>query len=390
MLFITPPENANDIHAFCARFSENIRVEYKSTFDENVRRNLPKVLSSFANSLGGVLIVGVEAPNGLPQQPIQGFTTLAEELPLTIENICFQNINPPVIPRVHIIPSDVAGRSFAVIEVDESWEAPHAIENSKKVYVRTGNAAVPYELAEVDLIIELVRRRSEPAAKRQGLLATARKRASDVLIADPRTPYAEISVSPQYPRHALCTREECWNFVTNSPYRGGRYFPLATVRRVEDGVASYNRAQEYGQVSKDGVLFMRCLLRVQEVEQHSVIPLRELLRPTLLLLHCAEGFYRRMGYRGSLAIEVSANNVRLRRMLFLPADTLDIDLGELDNFQCFEDIVSVAESTDSEQLSVDIRGVVQGLAGQMCWSFWQSHNPFPTDALNRFIGEILR
>jgi hypothetical protein len=57
MLFPAVPQNAADIRAFCARFNEGIRVEYKSTFDENVRRALPKVVSSFANSLGGVLII---------------------------------------------------------------------------------------------------------------------------------------------------------------------------------------------------------------------------------------------------------------------------------------------------------------------------------------------
>jgi hypothetical protein len=390
MLFIAPPENAHDVRAFCARFSENIRVEYKNTFDENVRRNLPKVLSSFANSLGGVLVVGVNAQNGVPQQPMQGFANLAEELPLTIENICFQNINPPVIPRIHIIPSDVEGRSFAVIEVDESWEAPHAIENSTKVYVRTGNAANPYDLANVDLIIELVRRRAEPAAKRQGLLATARNRANNALVTDTRTPYAEMSASPEYPRHALCTRDDCWNFMANSRYRGGHYFPVATVRRVEDGIASYNRTEEYGQVSRDGVLFIRRMLHVHEDEaQRPVILLREILHPTLRLLHCAEGFYRRVSYRGGLTIEVTVNNIRLRHMLFLRQDALERALGGADDFQCFEDIISVSESADSEQLSADLRGIVQNLMRQMCWSFWQSHDPFPVDTLNAYLQEIL-
>jgi len=393
MLFVTPPENANDICAFCARFSENIRVEYKSTFDENVRRTLPKVVSSFANSLGGVIIVGVEAPNGVPQQPVQGFPTPAEELPLTIENICLQNINPPIIPRIQVIPSGVAGRTFAVIEVDESWEAPHAIENSKKVYVRTGNAANPYELANVDLIIELMRRRAEPAAKRLGLIVTARKRADNVLIPDPRTAYAEINVSPQYPRHALCTREQCWSFIANSRYRGAHYFPFETVRRVEDGVASYNRTQEYGQISSDGVLFMRCLLPVHEnayASQHPFIRLSELLLPMLRLFHCAEVFYREVGYRGSLTIEISANNVRLKRMVFLRLDSPDRFFGELDEFQCFEDIVSAIETTDSEQLTADLAGVIKSLARQMSWSFWQSAQPFPAEALNQSIDSILR
>jgi hypothetical protein len=35
------------------------------------------------------------------------------------------------------------------------------------VYVRTGNAANPYDLAHVDLIIDLVKRREEPLELRE-------------------------------------------------------------------------------------------------------------------------------------------------------------------------------------------------------------------------------
>ena len=141
MLFPSVPQSAAQIRGFCERFNEGIRVEYKSAFDERVRKALPKVVSSFANSLGGVLIVGVVAPNGVVQTPIEGFLKPSEELPLTVEGICIQGINPPLFPRTTVVDSDIPGSAFLVIEVDEIWEAPHAIENSKKVYVRTGNAA---------------------------------------------------------------------------------------------------------------------------------------------------------------------------------------------------------------------------------------------------------
>lgn len=227
MLFPAIPQSVNDIREFCARFNEGIRVEYKVNFDENVRRALPKIVSSFANSLGGVLIVGVNAHDGVPQVPIEGFVRPAEELPLTVENICLSGINPPVFPRTTVIDSDVAGRQFLIIEVDESWEAPHAIENSRKVYVRTGNAANPYDLAEVDLIIDLVRRRSEPRELRERMLRAARQRA---FAAVPDTSiYAEASITPMYPRRTLCTRDSTWDFMTTQAYRGGRFFPFENV-----------------------------------------------------------------------------------------------------------------------------------------------------------------
>lgn len=43
VLFITPPETATDIRALCARFSEGIGVEYKSTLGRS-RTSRPRPL----------------------------------------------------------------------------------------------------------------------------------------------------------------------------------------------------------------------------------------------------------------------------------------------------------------------------------------------------------
>jgi predicted HTH transcriptional regulator len=159
-----------------------VRVEYKGTFDASVREQLPKIISSFANSQGGILVVGVRAPKGVPQAPFEGFVAQpGEEYSLTVENICLRNVHPPVLPRTQIVQSDVAGNVFLVIEVDESSESPHAIENSKRVYVRTGSAANPYDLADVDLIIDLLKRRREPLERRDRLLKSADRRSRQVV-----------------------------------------------------------------------------------------------------------------------------------------------------------------------------------------------------------------
>lgn len=66
MFFTTPLSEIDyeDVVAFCKKFSEGIRVEYKANFDTSVRRKIPKVVSSFANSYGGILILGVITENG--------------------------------------------------------------------------------------------------------------------------------------------------------------------------------------------------------------------------------------------------------------------------------------------------------------------------------------
>jgi len=385
MLFLNPPQNADDIRGFCGRFNESIRVEYKSNLDQNVRRALPKVLSSFANSLGGVLVIGVDAQNGVPVQPIQGFPTPNEEVPLTIENICLQNTYPPIFPRIHMVPSDVQGMTFVVVEVEESWEAPHAIENSTKVYVRTGNASEPYQLANVDLVIELVRRRAEPLAKRGKLIASARRRAETVVRA--HTMSLEVTIGPSYPRHAICTRDALWNFLWQSMFRGAAYFPHQTLRRVEDGVASYNRNQEYGQVSVDGILLLRREMRVDHDEnQRPVIHIREFVLPFIRLLHCAQTFYRAAQYRGELTVDLSAAGIYQQSIQFLANQVF----FERDDFLCFEDTVFTRETIQAEQLDAGLADIVQTVIRQLCWSFWQSAEAFPVDALRVQLADVLQ
>jgi len=383
MLFRATPQNPADIRAFCAQFQEGIRVEYKSTFDENVRRALPKVVSSFANSLGGVLIVGVNAVDGVPQNPIQGFTPPAEELPLTVENLCIQGMHPPVFPRTTVINSDVEGRVFLVIEVDESWEAPHAIENSKKVYVRTGNAASPYDIAEVDLVIELVRRRSEPGAVRNRMLERARHRAAQVITeADV---HAEVNIGPTYPRRPLCTRDATWDFFSGQRYRNAHFFPFTTVRRVEDGTASFDRNEQYGELSTVGMILGRQIMNPGEEQQFLI---REPFHLLLKLLVFADRFFKSVQYRGDVEISLTLRNMRNERMVFIPVRTGEV-LAE-DDYRSYENAVSGRHIIAAENLANERNQVLLSLIAQVCWSFWQSADAFPEDQLQQYVERTVR
>jgi hypothetical protein len=383
MLFLAPPQDVADIRALCARFNEGIRVEYKSSFDENVRRALPKVVSSFANSLGGVLIIGVNAVDGIPRGPIEGFAPPAEELPLTVENLCIQGINPPVFPKTTLINSDVPNRAFLVIEVDESWEAPHAIENSKKVYVRTGNAANPYDLAEVDLIIELVRRRSEPLALHNRMLQRAKHRANSAILE--RNVYAEVSISPMYPRHPLCTRDATWDFLTTQGYRGTRFFPFETLRRVEDGSASFRGNELYGELNTFGMVFGRQIMRPGEAGQLLV---RDPFHLMLKVLVCADRFFRLVHFRGAVEIKLALQNMRNQRMVFIPVAP-EIVLGEND-YRSFEDSVSGQQIVAAENLESQLTQTLQAVISQVCWPFWQSADPFPAAEFHRYLDETVQ
>ena len=136
-----------------------MRVEYKREFTNTI----PKIISSFANTQGGIFIIGVETDNNNKAIfPIEG---IANEggIEERIVQSALTGIYPAVMPEVIIcdVPAET-DKVVVVVRVEESQHAPHAIQNSTKMYVRKGSTTSPYELAETDSIEHLLKRRDEP------------------------------------------------------------------------------------------------------------------------------------------------------------------------------------------------------------------------------------
>jgi hypothetical protein len=397
VLFIERPITLAHIREFCARFNEGLRVEYKRNLDANVREKLPKVISSFANSHGGVLVVGVDTLDGVPQAPFEGFEPPArEEFVLTVENICLQNIYPPVIPRTTVVVSDVLNRVFLVIEVEESGEAPHAIENSRKVYVRTGNAANPYDSADVDLIIDLVRRRKEPLELRDRLTESAEGRAGQVV--GSQEIYSQVTICPRFPRSALCSSEEVYDFVQNTRYRGGDFINRNHLNRVPDGVAGRiperaGASEAYEEINRFGLLFAKTRFRQmpwEGVDGQPVLLYGDLFHSLCKFLYCAEHFYRATGFRGDVLIRVWLHNVAGERMTFYRLGGMILENVTPDDFRCIAQVVSAERLVDVVRIATNKLAVLTDILGELAWSFWQSFGAFPRNRLDAYAAETLR
>ena len=140
-----------EVESFCQEWTEGVRVEYKS--DLNLKRHIPKIVSSFANTSGGIFFIGVDADQknnrvnsipGIPQQ--NGIEEQIQQSALT-------GIYPGVIPEIRLVHVPNSSNVVVVVRVDESIQAPHAIQNSRKIYIRTGSITQPYELSDIDRIV---------------------------------------------------------------------------------------------------------------------------------------------------------------------------------------------------------------------------------------------
>ena len=147
-----------DVQRFCEeQVAENTTLDYK----QSVPNDLERTVAAMANTLGGTIIIGVaEDAQARPQLPVAGmeFTRGIVE---QVMSKCVDNITPPIIPDIHDCLNDASDRSFIIIRVPQSREAPHAIAKNTKVYIRTGRRKDPDELASLDRIAWIAERRKK-------------------------------------------------------------------------------------------------------------------------------------------------------------------------------------------------------------------------------------
>lgn len=185
-----------DVENFCHEFGEGVRVEYKQEI-----AHVPKIISSFANTLGGIFVIGAETDElNKVVFPIKGI----EKEPQIEERIlqsALTGIYPAVIPEVAIVDMPDPNNIVVVVRIDESIQAPHAIQNSTKVYIRTGSITQPYELADTDRIAYMFKRRENAQIVANQIINRIEQR-TDVLCATDN-PNLTVIIRPVFPYQSV-------------------------------------------------------------------------------------------------------------------------------------------------------------------------------------------
>ncbi|HEY1600873.1 MAG TPA: ATP-binding protein [Pirellulales bacterium] len=197
-----------DIEAFCKLgLPEGPRLDYKSAMPAE----LQKLVASFANTLGGLILLGVGTDShNHPIWPAAGMPA-DRGISERIVQICRDAIYPPVLPEISpIIPNNGQhGTVLAVVRVRESPDAPHAIANSTRVYIRTGDVNHKFELADLPRLGHLLGRRKRLESDRDALVERALIRARRFVQNDGLRPAVWASVIPIFPWRELCTEPQC-------------------------------------------------------------------------------------------------------------------------------------------------------------------------------------
>ncbi len=164
-----------DVNAFLdLDIEEGVRLDYKDA-EPNSKTGIPKdnalkVTIAFANTYGGLLILGVEADK-VTNRPIgRNGLPLYRGLEEAITAMCSSSITPPVVPEVHICPfkSDSSkaddDRAFVVIRIAPSLAAPHT-DKENHIYVRVNSLCPLADLPTLRFLFDRQQKREELTAQ---------------------------------------------------------------------------------------------------------------------------------------------------------------------------------------------------------------------------------
>lgn len=276
--------NVEDIKGFCAKqIREGINLDYKK--DLSSSKTLAKTIASMANTLGGWIIIGVDdnKTNDKPKLPVEGID-FKKQLSLEVTNIVIDNISPPSLPIIHVCDPDENNKTFIVLYVQESPEAPHWLFNENKLCIRLSDRSSSTDWERLASANEWEFLRSKRQKTEE--LYNQQKEELDSLFynynhkselnkslkttdplsfrpninfdPDPETKdKLNITISPKYPTQELFSVEDSTEIIDNIKFRDhygtGTYFPneAGDLFLFQNGTHTYFNSDDYDNDDED-------------------------------------------------------------------------------------------------------------------------------------------
>ena len=308
-----------DVKSFCQVSAESVRVEYKKEI-----RHIPKIVSSFSNTYGGVFLIGVEADqtNNMPIFPIEGIPKVSgiEE---RIQQSALTGIYPGVIPEIKVVDVPDSNNVVIIVRVDESLQAPHAIEDVTRVYIRVGSITQPYEykLANMDNIAYMLKRREDSQVIARQILERISGKISaiepDSLTIDNHAhiyeylPKITVIAQPTFPYRPMISVSDIYELCQN---RSSRF------RRVEGGAAYVGQrydgrryvddlTERYIELNEYGIIYRKAMLSIYDDFGHERIDCDQFFFHIKDVIKSAVDLYGKCEYLGNIKISIHLQEV---------------------------------------------------------------------------------
>jgi hypothetical protein len=345
---------------------ENVRLEYKSQVPD--KDETLKKLSSFANTYGGIMVVGAKASSadgriedmpGVDEQP--GYKQ-------KVVDWSFNGASPPLTVFVSDpipVPAGT-GKVCYVVRIDESDVAPHFLNGRKGVWVRTDEFSSRFEarLADENELRHLLDRRKLIRERRDQLLERARERAKTYFInhsALPQLSRLEVCVVPRFPARPLCDESVLYPLINRKAFQWrGTSFPIpgSTTISQHESVIAMSAAGEFSIFEANiwGMMFYSAqICDADNPAKKLGIHLYGFIGTMMLFVRNADSMLQKLGYSGPLEITTRLTSIQEVQWLYGNIGILSKRGSELDSG------VEFSISTTSELLHDQTDHIIKDL-----------------------------
>ncbi len=316
----------DDIILFCQQnIKETVNLDYKVDFPSD----LTKVISAFANTFGGLIIIGVDENDGRPNPPFIGID-YADGLQERVINMCIDSIYPPIAPDVGVCKGP-NNKAFVLIRVPESLDTPHAIQSNTRAYIRTGNINKPEDALNFEQLEWLIKGRNKAIELRNSLFIKANDHLSN--LTKYRKSYFSKAVlklfcSPSFPHSYLINSPDFLILMGRCSSHNTRHFPFPPedvyVKPMNSGMYSYQPYDNlerslYFELTQYGSLY--CVVNLNwkspgVTDRRDLIWIDRLVTLVTQFLDYVALFYSQIEYNGYTYFHFSLSNIL--GMQFIP------------------------------------------------------------------------
>ena len=359
------------IEDFCKQeMEESVRIDYKEDFP----RNLEKTMSAFANTYGGIILIGIEeTDNAIPKLPIKGIE-LKRGLQERVTAIALRGIYPPLFPEIKVCEfekksNEVEKRAVIIVRIQESASAPHAVENKKRVYIRVGRQNEP---ASIDTILQLSKKREEALENRNAMIKRALNRARMICGNVVDEEYTrKISVVPLFPQAPLVGLDDLYTVAKDrkfETYVNCKMLPMAEGVLFQPNDITNRNYYEYAEISQQGLIYY--LERMYEVYflmkkrgQEPITDLSLIITSFDKVLQYAFYFFKKIGFWGMVRIGLT--------IPFSSGLKLCLDEKNLENVKgkSLEKKIEINTDLSISEMEENYSDILQEFVKKLAWSF---------------------
>ena len=371
-----------DIENFCREgVPEGLTVEYKREFPAD-NEKLAKVISSFANTQGGIVLIGVEEKDGKPisVKCIDYFEGIHEK----ITSICLKNIYPPIFPEIHVCPSPQdENKVVVIIRVAESDETLHWVEQGTKIYIRVARQIEPVEapFEEIEWLRNrrqewLRNRRREAVQNRIRLIIRANQRFKEQPLIKELGSFRNIYLIPLYPSRILVDIDNFEEMINKSKLKlrsvGFEEFPWSSYRTLNESII-FERVQEvqgeailnHLEINQYGLIWYKENLWEDLIERtRGKIDMFTVLKWLFVIPLFSLNFYKNVGCWGAIEINLTLEGIRGRPLVIAHNRYINIGQGGAS----LDDCIEIIRKTSVIDLKEKLEGIVLELYKEFLWS----------------------